>query len=147
MPVVRRRFALQCFQTVAITSNVEEKRMVGKYNTNFSRLQNLILSMSEDQQAFLLKQALQILEQRKKPRNPCLIPVHYDIRDSSYFSFILNINDSGVLIETNERFPVGRAIKLSFCEPSSRKMRELIGEIAWSDSHSIGVQLDGFSPL
>jgi hypothetical protein len=118
--------------------------MVRKYNTNFSRLQNLILDMSEDQQAFLLKQAVQILEQRKKPRNPCLIPVHYDIMDSSYLSFILNINDSGVLIETSDRFPVGRTIKLSFCEPSSRRFKELIGEIAWSDSYSIGVQLDGF---
>ena len=117
--------------------------MVGKYNTNFSRLQNLILSMSEGQQAILLNQALQILEQRKKPRNPCLIPVHYNIRDSSYFSFILNINDSGVLIETNERFPVGRIIKLAFCEPSSRRTKELIGEIAWSDSYSIGVEFYG----
>ena len=118
--------------------------MLQKYNTSYSRLQNLILSMSEDQQAFLLEQALQILEQRKKPRNPCLIPVHYHIRDNSYSSFILNINDLGVLIETNERFPVGRAIKLSFCEPSSRRARELIGEIAWSDSSAIGVNLDGF---
>lgn len=84
MPVVRRRFVQQLFRTLSRTNNVEEKRMVRKYNTNFSRLQNLILDMSEDQQAFLLKQAVQILEQRKKPRNPCLIPVHYDIMDSSY---------------------------------------------------------------
>jgi hypothetical protein len=100
--------------------------------------------MSENQQAFLLKQALQILDQRKKPRNPCLIPVYYDVMDSSYLSFILNINDSGLLIETNERFPVGRAIKLSFCEPSSRRIMELVGEIAWSGSDAIGVKLDGF---
>ena len=142
MQNVRRKFAPQLFRTVAKSNNFEGKRMVRKYNTSFSQLQKLILIMSEDQQALLLKQAHHILEKRKKPRNPCFIPVHYDIMDSSYLSFILDINDSGVLIETNKQFPVGRAVKLTFCEPSSRKIMELNGEIDWRESYAIGVNLD-----
>jgi len=52
----------------------------------------------------------------------------------SYFSSIF------VIFKT--RVDPGRIIKLTFCEPSSRRTMELIGEIAWSDSDAIGVRLE-----
>ena len=126
-----------------VTRNVG-KNMVKRYNTNFSKLLMLILDMSEEQQSILLHQLMQQVQQvddkRKKNRIPCLIPANYRIVDNSYHSFILDINDTGAFIETNEVFPIGQLVKLEYFDPFNRKSSKEIGEIVWSGPHSFGVK-------
>jgi len=123
----------------AATNNVG-KRMIRKYNINFSKLLMLILDMSEDQQSMLLRMAQQVFEKRKNNRISCLIPANYKIQNSSYRSFILDINDTGAFIETDVHFPIGKTITLEYLDPFSRRIFELIGQIVWSDPHAIGVK-------
>jgi hypothetical protein len=116
------------------------KHMIKKYNTNFSKLLMLILDMSEEQQSKLLHQAQQLFDKRKKNRIPCLIPAHYHILDKAYHSFILDINESGAFIETSEEFPTDQPVILEYIDPFARKISKLIGQIAWSEPHAIGVK-------
>jgi hypothetical protein len=51
--------------SVASVYNLEEQR-VKKYSTCYSHLSNLILNMTEEQQALLLEQANQIVNEDKK---------------------------------------------------------------------------------
>lgn len=96
--------------------------------------------MSEEQQSMLLRMAQQVFDKRKNNRISCLIPANYKIQNSFYRSFILDINDSGAFIETDDHFPIGKAITLEYLDPFSRRFSELIGQIVWSDSHAIGVK-------
>ncbi len=121
-------------------TNFVGKRMIRKYNINFSKLLMLILDMSEEQQSMLLRMAQQVFDKRKNNRISCLIPANYKIQNSFYRSFILDINNSGAFIETDDHFPIGKTIKLEYLDPFSRRFSELIGQIVWSDSHAIGVK-------
>ena len=115
-----------------------------KYSTAFSKLTSLILNMSEVERVILLKQAQKIINNRKKFRTPCLIPAYYNVSETSYESYILDINDYGAFIETDERFPIGQNIKLTYYNPFSRKPVNLKGEIVWSSSDGIGVKFKYF---
>ncbi len=101
---------------------------------------SLILGMSEKERAILLKQSQQLIDNRKTVRTPCLIPAHYNILDSSYMSYILNINDHGVFIETDERFAIGQDIKLKYFDPFCRIPLKFKGQIVWSSFDGIGVK-------
>lgn len=100
--------------------------------------------MSEVERTILLKQAQKIINNRKKYRTPCLIPAYYSISETSYVSYILDINDYGAFIETDERFPIGQNIQLKYYNPFSRKPINLKGEIVWSSSDGIGVRFKYF---
>jgi hypothetical protein len=115
-----------------------------KYSTAFSKLTRLILNMSDVERTILLKQAQKIINNRKKYRTPCLIPAYYCISETSYVSYILDINDYGAFIETDERFPIGQNIQLKYYNPFSRKPINLKGEIVWSSSDGIGVRFKYF---
>ena len=119
--------------------------MMPKYNTTYSKLVSLILNLSEAEQKILLKEAQRFIGKRKKSRTPCLIPVEYEISAGSYFSFILDINDSGAFIETDERFPVGYILKLKYFDPFYRINQDLQGEIIWNSSEGIGVKFLNFA--
>jgi hypothetical protein len=102
----------------------------------------LILDMSEAQQLMLINHAKDIVDKRTKPRNPCLIPVNYTLEERNFHSFILDINSFGAYIETNEPFPVGQQINLTFFNPFSHKHIDLAGQIIWSSAYAIGVRFD-----
>jgi hypothetical protein len=112
------------------------------FSTSFSRLLMLILDMSEAQQLMLINHAKDIVDKRTKPRNPCLIPVNYTLEERNFHSFILDINSFGAYIETNEPFPVGQQINLTFFNPFSHKHIDLAGQIIWSSAYAIGVRFD-----
>ena len=124
------------------SDNYIGKQKLTRYSTSFSRLLLLILDMSEEQQLLLLNQAKNIVDKRTKPRNPCLIPVHYSLEKRNFNSFILDINAFGAYIETSEPFPVGREIKLTFFNPFSHQNIELAGDIIWSRNYAIGVKFN-----
>jgi hypothetical protein len=112
------------------------QQKIKRYSTSFSRLLMLILDMSEAQQLMLINHAKDI------PRNPCLIPVNYTLEERNFHSFILDINSFGAYIETNEPFPVGQQINLTFFNPFSHKHIDLAGQIIWSSAYAIGVRFD-----
>ncbi len=120
--------------------NLVGKNMIKKYNIGFSKLLMLILDMSEEQQSILLQKAQKLFDKRRKNRIPCLIPAYYYIYNNSYQSFILDINDSGAFIETNEGFPIGQSVILEYFDPFARKPLKLSGKIAWSGPHSSGIK-------
>ena len=115
-----------------------------KYNTAFLELVMLILPMTDSEQGDLLNQVKQIIDKRKKKRIPCLVPAYYRVRDLTYHSYILDLNDSGAFIETEQYFSVGQDINLRYFDPFSRMLSEIKGEIVWRDSDGIGVKFNSF---
>ena len=118
-----------------------------RYNTTFSRLLKLILNMSEREQLLLLEYAKSIIDERTLPRNLCLIPVNYTLEERTYDGLILDINSYGAYINTNEPFPIGKEINLSFFNPFSHKDMDLAGKIIWSSTNGIGVTFKDWSRM
>ena len=116
------------------------KNMIKKYNTDFSELLKLILDMSEEQQSILLQHAQRLFDKRQRKRIPCLIPAYYYVHNKSHHSFILDVNDSGAFIETNEGYPVGLSVVLEYFDPFKRRPIKVSGKIVWSGAHSIGIK-------
>ena len=96
--------------------------------------------MSEDQQSILLQHAQSLFDKRKKNRIPCLIPAYYYVHNKSHHSFILDINDTGAFIETNEGYPIGLSVGLEYFDPFKRKPLKVSGKIVWSGPHSVGIK-------
>jgi Tfp pilus assembly protein PilZ len=119
-----------------LTGNPKFKR----YDTTFSRLLTLILTMSEREQLLLLRYAKSIVDERTLPRNLCLIPVNCKLKKRNYDGLILDINSCGAYIDTNEPFPIGQETNLFFFNPFSHKNVQLAGKIIWSSDHGIGVK-------
>jgi len=111
-----------------------------KYNPTFLKLMTLILNMTYNEQEVLLDKAQKMLDKRKKSRKPCLVPAQYSVRDISYYSYILDLNDTGAFIETDKHIPAGQDIKVRYFDPFSRIPSEFKGKIVWSTSGGIGVK-------
>ncbi len=118
-----------------------------RYNTTFSRLLKLILNMSEREQLLLLQYAKSIVDDRTLPRNLCLIPASCKIKKRNYDGVILDLNSYGAYIDTNEPFPIGQKIDLSFFNPFSDKYMQLDGEVVWSNTYGIGVSFNDWSRM
>ena len=118
-----------------------------RYNTTFSRLLKLILNMSESEQLLLLQYAKSIIDDRTLPRNLCLIPASCKIKKRNYNGVILDLNSYGAYIDTNEPFPIGQEINLSFFNPFTHKNMQLDGEIVWSNTYGIGVSFNDWSRM
>ena len=116
------------------------KNMIKNYNTNYSEIVSLILKMSDEQQSILLENAQSLYDKRKKERLPCLIPATLYVNGNSYHSFLLDVNESGAFIETNEPYPIGQTIKVNYFDPFYRKPHKFIAEVIWSGSFAIGVK-------
>ena len=110
-----------------------------KYNTNFSQLLGLFFEMSEEKQKMLVEQAVKIRENRQKPRIPCLIYANYEILNTTYNGFILDITVDGAFIETDRRFEIGSAINIAFFNPFIDSEIDLTGKIIRETSTGIGI--------
>ena len=99
--------------------------------------------------ALALDQGFQGSNRRKVPRTPCLIPVHYNINQRLYSSFILDINQAGVCVETDRAFQAGAKVFLQYLDPFSRRSTLIKGFIAWSSDAAIGVKFNYhmFTPI
>lgn len=86
---------------------------------------------------------------RKVPRTPCLIPAHYNINQRLYSSFILDINNAGVCVETDRAFPAGAKIFLQYLDPYAKRSTLINGLVAWSSGAAIGVKFNYhlFTPI
>ena len=116
-----------------------------RYNTTFSRLLELVLNMSEREQLRLLEYAKSIIDERTLPRNLCLIPTNCTIKNRTFDGLILDLNQYGAYVDTNESCPIGQEIYLFFYNPFSYKNMNLGGKIIWSSTHGIGVNFNDLS--
>ena len=110
-----------------------------KYNTNFSQLLGLFFEMSEEKQKLLIEHAEKIRENRQNPRIPCLIYANYEILNTTYNGFILDITVNGAFIETDRRFEIDSAVDITFFNPFIDREIELKGKIIRETSTGIGI--------
>lgn len=130
-----------------VSSELNDKTKVMRYNTTFSRLLKLILNMSEREQFILLEQAKSIVDERTSPRKLCLIPVNCVVEEQSYKGLILDINSTGAYIDIDEPLSIGLNITLAFFSPFSLKTIQLSGKIIWRNTHGIGVHFNDWSTM
>jgi len=112
-----------------------------------------IIDMSDHQRLILMKHLEEIAsgtnngDKRRLPRKDCLINVNMMLQGPNYNSYILDINQNGAYIETNESFAVGQHMKLTFASPNSRKPLDITGEIIRKDGQGIGIKFQNLSDL
>ncbi|MDH3576104.1 MAG: PilZ domain-containing protein, partial [Desulfobacteraceae bacterium] len=133
---------------VSIMNDSEEvagKPKFLRYNTTFSRLLKLVLDMSEREQLRLLEYAKSIIDERTFPRNHCLIKANCTLKDRTFDGLILDLNQYGAYVDTNEPCTIGQEIYISFYNPFSYKNMNLGGKIVWSSSYGIGLRFNDLS--
>jgi len=86
------------------------------------------------------------IEKRGDNRRTCLISADYIIGKEAFSGYILDISAFGVFIETNESFPAGQKLSMSFSLPNHQKPFNFKGQIVWSGSQGAGVKFDYLSP-
>ena len=118
------------------------KQLFKKYNTFYGRLLMLAIDMTESQQKKLLDFAQKILDKRRELRNNCLVPTHYNIENKKYTSYILDLNETGAYIETDQYFLSGQYFDLSFVNPFSGRKISAISKIVWSCPDAMGVKFN-----
>jgi Tfp pilus assembly protein PilZ len=86
------------------------------------------------------------VEKRGDNRRTCLISANYIIGKDAFSGYILDVSAFGAFIETNESFPTGQKISISFSLPNHRRPFNFKGQIVWSGSQGVGVKFDYLSP-
>ena len=92
---------------------------------------------------FTVDEKIDGVNRRRMPRSKCLIPAVYWIDDTSYLSFILDINKGGAFIETDKCFDVGKKIFLDLYLQTNQPTpgyKYFYGTIKWSTDIHMGIQ-------
>ena len=120
-----------------------------KYSTLIYKLFNIVLSLSEEQQIELLKQAEELFlkEKRSVDRKDCKIPVYYATYDRVYSNYIKNISRNGLFIKTQRPLFVGEEILMTFRLKGFDKPIKIKGEVAHATRAGIGVEFKNASPF
>jgi hypothetical protein len=115
----------------------------------------IIIDMSDEQKIKLLEQlgempfeeapmtTLNLDEtsfMRKHQRKACSIPAKCVVGDDSFECYIIDMSTFGLFLKTEEAFPIGEKIQISFTLPQTATPFKLSGEIAWSSLEGIGVK-------
>ena len=126
-----------------------EEKDIKKYSTLISRLFNIILNLTEDQQQALLKYAEEMFleEKRVDPRKLCKIPIYYATYDRVYSNYIRNISRNGLFIETQRPLFVGEEVLMTFRMKGFDKPVKIKGEVAHATRSGIGVEFKKTSPF
>jgi Tfp pilus assembly protein PilZ len=112
-----------------------------------------IIDMTDHQRLILMKHLEEMVsesdngDKRKTPRKDCLINVNMRLQGPRYNSYILDINQHGAYIETNETFAVGQEMKLTFASPNSRRPLNITGEAIRRDAQGVGIKFQNLTTL
>ena len=119
-------------------SNIKLK----KYNTAIARLLDIILSMSEQQQETILKQAEALVkgDRRNFDRKSCNLPVNFATSDRMHKGYIKNISQHGVFISARAPIVIGEEVLMVFKVSKDAIPVKLKGEIAHATRWGIGVE-------
>ena len=112
-----------------------------KYNVVISKLFQIVIDLSEEQQLALLRYAedLFVKEKRINIRKSCNIPVKYATYYRVYSNHIKNISQSGLFIETQRPLIVGDEVIMTFRLDGFNKPLKIKGEIAHATRACVGV--------
>ncbi|MBT8364122.1 MAG: PilZ domain-containing protein [Deltaproteobacteria bacterium] len=118
-----------------------------KYNIVISKLFQIVIDLTEDQQLALLRHAedLFVKEKRVNIRKSCDIPVNYATDYRVYSNHIKNISQSGLFIETQRPLIVGDEIIMKFRLDGFNKPLKIRGEIAHTNRKGVGVEFKDVS--
>ncbi len=118
-----------------------------KYNTHITKLFNLVLNLSEEEQRFLLKKIdkLNLKEKRAYPRKVCRIPVRYFYNEGIFNNFIVNISLGGCFIETQKPFSVGEKFLMDIQLDGDAESIRVKGEVTNSNRIGMGVEFEKVS--
>jgi len=127
--------------------NAEEKA-TKKYNVVISKLFQVVIDLSEEQQETLLGYAEELLvkDERVGIRKSCSIPINYVVYDRVYSNHIKNISPKGLFIETHRPLLVDDEIVMTFRLEGYDKPFKLWGEIAHATRLGVGVEFKDVSP-
>ncbi len=119
-----------------------------KYNVVISKLFQIVIDLSEEQQLALLRYAedLFVKEKRINIRKPCDIEVNYATDYRIYSNHIKNISQSGLFIETQRPLIVGDEVIMTFRFDGFNKPLKIKGEIAHATREGVGVEFKDVSP-
>ena len=120
----------------------KQDQVLKKYNVVISKLFQIILELSEEQQLALLRHAEDIYadEQRHSIRKSCNIPVSYATDYRVYSNHIKNISQTGLFIETQRPLIVGDEIVMTFSIEGFDKPFKMRGDIAHTSRTGVGVE-------
>ncbi|NNF98872.1 MAG: PilZ domain-containing protein [Desulfobacteraceae bacterium] len=125
-----------------------EEKTIKKYNLTISRLFEIIIQMTGEQQKKLLQTAEEILIQDKRATNrqSCNIPVSFSNDLRSFKDIIGNIGKDGLFIETQNDLSEGECIKMTFSLQGFYKPLEIEGRVTHKKTTGIGVEFQGINP-
>jgi Tfp pilus assembly protein PilZ len=115
-----------------------------KYNLTIARLMEVILSMSEEQQAVILKQAEEAVkgDRRTIIRKACHLPVDFAASDRTHKGYIKNISRHGVFISAKAPIVIGEEVLMVFKVNREAPTAKLRGKIAHATRWGIGVEFN-----
>lgn len=113
-----------------------------KYNLTIARLMDVILSMSEEQQTVILKEAEKTVkgDRRIFLRKACHLPVDFAASDRTHKGYIKNISRHGVFISAKAPIVIGEEVLMVFKVNRDEEPVKLRGEIAHATRWGIGVE-------
>jgi len=118
-----------------------------KYNTDVTKLINLILTLNPEQQRFLLKNVEDFIlkEKRTSARKACRIPVRYVYSERIYSNFIINLSRVGCFIEAQEPLAAGEKILMDIQLGGDGKSLRIKGEVANTNRIGMGIEFEEVS--
>jgi Tfp pilus assembly protein PilZ len=118
-----------------------------KYNIHMTKLINLVLNLSSEEQRFLLKKIdkLNLKEKRAYPRKVCRIPVRYYYNEGLFNNFIVNISLGGCFIETQKPFSVGEKLMIDIQVDGDAKSIRVKGEVTNANRLGMGIEFEEVS--
>ena len=118
-----------------------------KHNTYTTKLSDLISTLNQEQQRYLLKnvEKLILIEKRTSARKICRIPVRYIFKKKIYNSLIVNISREGCFIETQKPLLPGERILLDIQLNDDDKSFKIKGEVANTNRIGMGIEFEEVS--
>ena len=112
-----------------------------------TKLFNLVLNLSAEEQRFLLKKIdkLNLKEKRAYPRKVCRIPVRYFYNEGVFNNFIVNISLGGCFIETQKPFSVGEKFLMDIQLDGDAKSIRVKGEVTNANRMGMGIVFEEVS--
>ncbi len=123
-------------------------KQIRKYNTTISKLFEIILSLNEEQQKMLLKQAkfLPKKEKRAYDRKLCQIRVFFSTSEQVYSSHIENISPEGLFIKAVDDMHIEKKILMLFNMKGINNTLKISGEIVHTTNYGVGVKFNKLDP-
>ena len=109
-----------------------------------TKLFDLVLNLSAEEQRFLLKkiEKLNLKEKRANPRKVCRIPVRYFYNERIFNNFIVNISRGGCFIETQKPLSVGEKFLMDIQLNGDAESIWIKGEVTNANRIGMGVEFE-----